>query len=325
MTAQQKARLHNAVQSLQGAAKRLGVPGLAMLATRAQLDAFTKVKEDIDKMVIELSKQQKDEIEHRDWCIKELNDNNRSTEAAYDKRDSLVAKIADLEKTIVELTKEIDNQVNAIAEMQEQMKRASENREGENQDYQTTISDQRMTQAILNKALARMKEVFAFLQAHDPAEVGAAHIHTSGNHTDPGNGPARFTKYTKNVGGGRVVRMLENVIADSATMEDDAIKAEQDSQTAYDNFMQDSNKAITLAQEKIMNMKKARATAKEDHTLAKDDLSTTMETLEELHATLGDLKASCDYILKNFDARQEAREAEIQALKEAKAILSGAK
>merc|ERR1719401_195600 len=98
--------------------------------------------------------------------------------------------------------------------------------------------------------------------------------------------------------------MIEDVIADSVKMEDDAIRAEQDSQTAYENFMQDSNKAITLAQEKIMNMKKAKATADEDHTLAKEDLAATMHTLEELHATLGDLKSSCDYILKNFDARQ---------------------
>merc|ERR1712194_889909 len=224
------------------------------------------------------------------------------------------------------LAKEIDNQVTAIAEMQEQMKRASQNREGENAGYQTTISDQRITQQILNKALARMKQVYAFLQSHDPAEVGAAHIHTSGTHTDPGNGPARFTKYDKtNVGGGRVVRMLEDVIADSAKMEDDAISAEQDSQTAYENFMQDSNKAIALAQEKIMNMKKAKATAEEDHTMAKEDLAAIMHTLEGLHATLGDVKDSCDYILKNFGTRQEAREAEIQALKEAKAILSGAK
>merc|ERR1712085_156255 len=144
--------------------------------------------------------------------------------------------------------------------------------------------------------------------------------------TDPGNGPAAFKNNAKkNVGGGRVVRMLENVIADSVKMEDDAIAAEQDSQTAYDNFMQGSNKAIALAQEKIMNMKKAKAAAEEDHILSKEDLAATMRHLEELHNTLGDLKASCDYILKNFGGRQEAREAEIQALKEAKAILSGAK
>ena len=34
---------------------------------------------------------------------------------------------------------------------------------------------------------------------------------------------------------------------------------------------------------------------------------------------------SCDFTLKNFDIRQEARDQEVEALRQAKAILSGAK
>ena len=37
------------------------------------------------------------------------------------------------------------------------------------------------------------------------------------------------------------------------------------------------------------------------------------------------LHSSCDFVLKNFDIRQTARDEEIEALKQAKAILSGAK
>lgn len=208
----------------------------------------------------------------------------------------------------------------AVAEMQEQMKRASENREAENADNQQTLSDQRMTQMILNKALDRMKQVYAFLQSQQP---GAPHIQTSGTHTDPGNGPARFTKYETNVGGGRVVSMLETIIGDSRTMENDAIQAEQDAQVAYESMMQDSNKAITQYTKKIVNMKGARANAQESKTLAKSDLKATLHELEDLNNVFADLQGSCNFILKNFDARQEARQAEINALREAKAILSG--
>merc|ERR1712107_259318 len=45
----------------------------------------------------------------------------------------------------------------------------------------------------------------------------------------------------------------------------------------------------------------------------------------ELSAYNAELHASCDFILKNFDIRQTARDEEIEALKQAKAILSGAK
>merc|ERR1719189_60872 len=203
------------------------------------------------------------------------------------------------------------------------MKRASEIREAENSDYQATVDDQRMTQMILRKAMSRMQQVYAFLQ--DPAAVGAAHVHTSGTHTDPGNGPARFTKYTQNAGGARVVRMLQQVLDDSIKMENDSHAAEQSAQNAYENFMKDSNAGISASTKKIVNMKKAKASADEALSLAKSDLKATVGKLEDLQQTSADLSASCDFILKNFDARQAARSAEMNALNEAKAILSGAK
>jgi len=320
---EQQHRLGRVAQSLRVAASQLGLPQLALLASRAQLDAFTKVKELIDKMVSELSKQQEDEVAHRDWCIEDMNSNKRSTQAANDKKDSLTARIADLEKSIEDLTKEIAATTAAVAEMQEQMKRASEIREAENHDYQVTVDDQRMTQMILGKAVTRMQQVYAFLQ--QPATVGAAHVHTSGTHTDPGNGPARFGKYEQNAGGARVLRMLNQVLTDSQKMEDDAIAAEQNAQTAYENFMKDSNAGIAAANTKLVNLKKAKATADGSLSMAETDLKATVSKLEDLHQTSLDLSASCDYILKNFDARQAARTAEMNALSEAKAILSGAK
>merc|ERR1719504_326730 len=147
----QKARRLRAVSALQRAAKVSGAPQVAMLAVSAQLDAFTKVKALIAKMVAELTKQQKEEIAHRDYCIAELNENEKSTAAAYDKKASLEAKIADLEKTIEKLTADIAASEKAVAEAMDQMKRASETREAENADFQTTVSDHRIMSIILTK------------------------------------------------------------------------------------------------------------------------------------------------------------------------------
>merc|ERR1719230_842799 len=113
---------------------------------------------------------------------------------------------------------------------------------------------------ILTKALDRMKEVYAFMQR----QPGAPHIQTSGTHTDPGNGPAKFKKYEENAGGGRVVKMLEEILADTKTVENQAIASEQDSQSAYENFMKDSNKGITKEQQSQADMETARANAKEE-------------------------------------------------------------
>jgi len=309
-----------AVEVLRRAASITGSPKVALLAASAQLDAFTKVKELIDKMVTELTKQQKDEVDHRDYCIAELNSNKRSTDAAYDKKASLEAKMADLKKTIEKLTTDIDASKKAVAEAMNQMKRASETREADNADFQTTVSDHRVMSMILTKALDRMKQVYALLQQRQP---GAPHIQTSGTHTDPGNGPAKFKKMEKNAGGGRVVAMLEEILADTKKTEDQAMASEADSQSAYENFMKDSNKMITKTTQAISDMSGARASAKEELSMAKTDFSSTMTELEGLDQTNADLHKSCDYVLKNFDARQAARAAEMDALREAKNILSG--
>mmetsp|Transcript_85130 Transcript_85130/g.238443 ORF Transcript_85130/g.238443 Transcript_85130/m.238443 type:complete len:169 (-) Transcript_85130:63-569(-) len=168
-----------------------------------------------------------------------------------------------------------------------------------------------------------MSQVYAMLQ--EEPQPGAAHVALSGNHTDPGNGPARFTKYEEHAGGSKVLRMLEEVITDSKKTEADAIAAEQDAQAAYENIMKESNSAIATYTKKVANMQADLSKDEEDHVATKADLMANLKEIEELHEALGDLKRSCDYVMKNFDARQAARAAEIDALNEAKAILSGAK
>merc|ERR1719336_2685373 len=279
-------RRQRAVALLQQAAGRTGSTQMAMLAATAQLDDFAKVKEAIDKLISELKTQQSDEITHKAWCVDEFDTNERETAAAEYKKESLLTKIAELEQTIKKLTEDIASAKSAVKEMQNQMKRASEVREAENVDYQQTVADQRLTQIILEKALSRMKIVYAFLQqqalrrAHQ--QPGAAHVWTSGNHTDPGVGPARFSKYEQNPNGKRVLFLLENVMADSRKMEDEAIHAEEDAQEAYEDFMKDSNKSITEHLKAIVDMEAALAKAKGELAMAKTDLAQTMQDLENL-------------------------------------------
>jgi len=302
----------------------VGSPKLQLLAESVQIDSFTKVKAAIDKMVAELNAQQQDEVEHRDWCKTELAQNERSTAEQYDKKENLEAEISDLKSTIERLTKEIKVKTQEIAEMQKQMKKASEIREGEAAEFQQAVVDNQITQQILTKALGRMKEFYALAQvsSHQP---GAPHIQTSGTHTDPGNGPARFSKYEKSAKGGQVVDMIETIIADARKAEDEMHAAEINAASAYETFMKDSNAAIEKYQAGIMDMTESKAKAEESRVMAEGDLKATMRQLEGLNGELGDLKLSCDFLLKNFDARQESRATEIAALREAKAILSGMK
>jgi DNA repair exonuclease SbcCD ATPase subunit len=296
------------------------LPTLVLLAASVQkAGAFDKVIAEIERLVAELGQQQKDEVKHRDWCVDEFASNDREMQENDHKKENLVQKRADLEQTIKELTEKIKTVKEEAATVQTEMKKASELREAENADFQEVVQDQRLTQMILQKALTRMREVYALMQE----EPGAAHIATSGNKTNAGNGPARFTKYGQNAGGGRVVMMLEKVAADCKKLEDEAVAGEMSAQNVYEDFMKQSNKELTAYGESLQSMMAAKATAEGDLSMAKSDLKDTMKVLEGLHDYKGDLQKSCDFILKNFDARQEARSQEMEALGEAKAILSG--
>merc|ERR1719265_2203693 len=134
---------------LEQAAKKFADPRLSSLAVTARLDAFTKVKKSIQDMVDKLIKEKEDEIKHKDFCIEELNNNERDTEMKERDKADLIAKIDDLAMTIDTLAKEIEVLKADVAELQVQMKRAGEDREKANKEFQVTVADQRATQKLL--------------------------------------------------------------------------------------------------------------------------------------------------------------------------------
>merc|ERR1719188_626045 len=169
-----------------------------------------------------------------------------------------------------------------------------------------------------------MSQVYAMIQ--DEPQVGAAHTQTSATHTDPGNGPARFTKYDANhTGGGKVLRMLNEVLTDSKKLEKEAQFSEMDSQSAYENMMKESNDLVKLQLQRISTNTNSKAKAEEELIAKKEDLRFNMKELQELHDYKGGLHAECDFFIDNFDARQKARQDELDGLAEAKSILSGMK
>merc|ERR1711937_247063 len=124
---------------------------------RVRLDAFTRVKKAIDDMVAQLLKEKADEIKHKDFCVDEFNTNELQTEKKERSKQDLTAKIEDLDSTIEQLTKAIDTLKSEVSEMQVQMKRAGEDREKENKEFQQTVADQRASQKLLTAALNVLK------------------------------------------------------------------------------------------------------------------------------------------------------------------------
>eukprot|EP00746_Dinoflagellata_sp_MGD_P163045 gnl/MRDRNA2_/MRDRNA2_90891_c0_seq1.p1 gnl/MRDRNA2_/MRDRNA2_90891_c0~~gnl/MRDRNA2_/MRDRNA2_90891_c0_seq1.p1 ORF type:complete len:125 (+),score=56.70 gnl/MRDRNA2_/MRDRNA2_90891_c0_seq1:26-376(+) len=108
-------------------------------------------------------------------------------------------------------------------------------------------------------------------------------------------------------------------------MEAEAIQSEEDAQKAYEEFVKDTNASIEEKSKDIINKSELKAKAEADKTEKEEEKENVMLTLEQLSNEAADLHKSCDFTLKNFDIRQTARDEEVEALKQAKAILSGAK
>merc|ERR1719408_786317 len=296
------------------AAKKSGEAKIAKLANLVQLDNFEKVTDDINGMIADLKKEKEEDVKMKDFCIEALHKNEVAIEMKARDIEQLDAKIAELTAAIDELAKAIAALQAEVAEMQVQLKRAGEDRELENQDFQGVVSDQRETQKLLEAALAKLKGFYdkAFMQ------TSAVAAQPAGPPPPPG-----FKKYEKSSGAGGVMGMLEQIIGETKTMEADAVKAETDAQKAYESFVKDANASMEEKVRDITNKSEEKATAEADKVSEEEALATALNELQELMNENADLHKSCDFTLDNFDARQAALDQEMDGLREAKSVLAG--
>merc|ERR1719156_359938 len=119
--------------------------------------------------------------------------------------------------------------------------------------------------------------------------------------------------------------MMQQIIDDAKAMEAEAIRSEEDAQKAYEDFVKETNASIEAKSQDIVNKSETKAKAEADLVETREAKEATMLELEQLSNYNAELHKSCDFVLKNFGVRQTARDEEIEALKQAKAILSGAK
>jgi len=315
MTTDHAAARRAAQRVLAKQAAKSGSAELLAVSTAVQLDAFEKVTAMIEKMVTDLEKEQADEVKHKDYCQEELHQNDKDKFSTENEIEDLGAKINDLASSIDTFKDEISALDASVADMRLQMQRANENRKAENYEFQNVVADQRATQVILKKALDRLQKFYkdqrALIQAGHRAE--AAH---RGPPPPPG-----FSPYKTNSGAGGVQTMIQNVITDAANMEATAIKAEQDAEEAYVAFVHNTNDAIAAAAAQKIDKSEAKAQATKDKVQSEADKDAANDKAAGLADLAAKLHSSCDFVMQNFDIRQESRSQEMEALAGAMAAL----
>jgi hypothetical protein len=287
---------------------KTGNPKLIMLATTVRLDAFVKVKKAIDDMVAELLQEAKDELAHKDTCIDNLAQNERDVAKNEHAKETTQAKIGVLEALIKDLTSTIKTLTSEVADLKTQLQRADEDRVAANKEYQGILADQQETQKLLKSAWDVLAKIYR-------PELLQVQVHQAP--------PEGFSDTAPQSAGNSVLMTIEQIIADAKELEAEATHDEEQAVKAHAEFTEETTASIEAKSESITDREGEKAQAEQDHTEAVGELRDTVAELESLSNGLAAVKGQCDFFLKNWDVRTAARAEEVQALRDAKAFLSG--
>jgi len=231
--------------------------------------------------------------------------------------------LEETENAIKKLTSEIDALKKEVAEMQVSLKRAGEDRKAENQEFQAQVADQRAVVNILNKVLARLQTFYGGRTTPMPT-MASQFLQAGAEDFTEQAPPPKPKGYEKSGSSGGVMQLIAMIIEDAGREEQDLVMSEQSAQEAYAGFVQETNKCLAACDKSIMEKEEALSTAQGDKAESEAGLMAVTAELTSLNDLNIGLHADCDFVMENFEIRQTARKEEMDAIVEAKAILSGA-
>merc|ERR1719238_2448879 len=100
--------------------------------------------------------------------------------------------------------------------------------------------------------------------------------------------------------------MIEKLMHETSALQAASVKAETDAQDKYETLVEDTNGSVADLQREVATKTEEKAEASKDKTETEGDLMDTVNELEGLNEENGELHAECDYVLGNFDARQQS-------------------
>merc|ERR1719473_2429921 len=121
-----------------------------------------------------------------------------------------------------------------------------------------------------------------------------------------------------------VIAMIDLLKADLEKQITEMELVEKDAQADYEQFMKDSAEQRALDSKSITDKEAAKAALEEELLANQEALKGKQVELMETEKYIMELHQECDWLLQHFDLRKAARTGEVEALKKAKDVLSGA-
>merc|ERR1719353_424509 len=133
--------------------KNLRLARMAVAVRTATQGHFDEVIAEIDRMIELLGEEGQEDIEQRDWCIAEQNNQTNHKENLEYEISQLQAKITKAEKKKAELEAEKEDTLKKKADLIEAMEEALADREAENQAFTTAKTDDENAIELLGQAI----------------------------------------------------------------------------------------------------------------------------------------------------------------------------
>jgi peptidoglycan hydrolase CwlO-like protein len=323
---------------------------LISLALKGRKVSFDKVLKMVDEMVTLLGEEQVTDDNKKEKCEADIDETE-------DKHKELNVVLADLEKAIEEtkesiatLTDELAALAKGIKDLDKTVAEATENRKEDHEDYVTNLAANNAAVELIGMAKNRMQKFYNPKQYKAPpkrelteeeritvnnggtlaptdapggiAGTGVEALQTQGAPPPPPEAPAAYEKKGEESNG--VMAMMDMMVADLEKEIQEMEFNEKNDQGDYETLIEDSADKRARDSKSLTDKEAAKADA--EATLLESKEENKAKMMENMHTmeTLRDIHLDCDWLLQNFDTRKEARSGEVDALKKAKAVLSGA-
>jgi len=288
-----------------------------------------------------LKKEQLDDNHKKEYCAAQF-------DFTDDKKKGLEHSISDLEtalakgkEAIATFTDEIKALEDGIKALDKSVAEATEQRKEENDDFTSLMASDAAAKQLLDFAKNRLnkfynpklykgppKKELTDMDRAEQAAGGSVLADVSAHQQDdvaPAPPPATAAAYSKKSGESNgVIAMIDLLIKDLDKEMTEASTEEKNSQAEYEQTMSDSAEKRASDSKSLTDKGGAKAEAESD---LEKDTEEKAGTTKELMATasyISSLHGECDWLLQYFDVRKEARDGELDSLKTAKAVLSGA-
>jgi len=300
-----------------------------------QSGGFGEVVKMIEEMIVLLGKQQSDDAKHKTWCENELEKSTDDEQATKTKLGQVDAGIAEMTDTITTLMEEINTLTSEVASLDHAVAEATEQRKDEHSEYVTSTSLNQAAIGLVGKAKNRMQKFYQPTLATSLAQKPSAQtsivesssfvqVRSHKSDVAPPPAPETFGEYKKGEKSAGILGMMDSIIRDLENDLKDSEFEEKTAQKDYGDLMMDSQATRAQDVKSITDKESAKAALEGKLTTAKQTRAATVDDLNSAQTMIQDLHKSCDFIMGNFELRKESRTAEIESLKNAKAVLSGA-